>query len=293
MKERHLGFKGNTEGFGKRSLSEDVPGLAEYLHPGAQVLDVGCGPGSITVDVALAVAPGTAVGIDPMEDRIDMATQLASDGGVRNVTFEVGDAHALRFPDDTFDVVYSNTVLHSLVDPPKALAEQKRVSRPGGWVIASGVRDWGFSPRYPPCPALDKVHKAFVRYQDLLKSRHQAGRKVPGQRERQLAEFRYLDLHAGRKCVRWFCEAGMTELRVQFRAESLEYPGSEQMVPHLSMVPPLDAPQDPLWDVYRDIIAKGLIDQAALEEAREEMAVWYRHPHAFNMVGLIFIAGRA
>jgi hypothetical protein len=75
--------------------------------------------------------------------------------------------------------------------------------------------------------------------------------------------------------------------------ESLEYPGSEQMVPHLSMVPPLDAPQDPLWDVYRDIIAKGLIDQAALEEAREEMAVWYRHPHAFNMVGLIFIAGRA
>jgi hypothetical protein len=85
----------------------------------------------------------------------------------------------------------------------------------------------------------------------------------------------------------------MTELCVQFRAENLEYPGSEQMVPHLSLVPPLDKPEDPLWDVYRDIIAEGLIDEAALEEAGEELAAWYDHPHAFNMVGLLFVAGKA
>jgi ubiquinone/menaquinone biosynthesis C-methylase UbiE len=293
MTDQQLGFKDNTEDFSKRGLSHDVPGLAEYLYPGAQVLDVGCGPGAITLDVASAVSPGAVVGLDVMDDRIARATQLASERGVDNVTFEVGDAHALRFPDDTFDLVYSNTVLHFMIDPPKALAEQKRVCRPGGWVIASGVRDWGFSPRYPPCPALDEVHEAFVRYHDLLKSRYQAGKKVPGSRERQMAEFRYFDLHTGRKCVRWFCEAGMTELDVQFRVENLEYPGSGQIVPSFSLVPPPDMPQDPLWDVYRDITAEGLIDEAALEEAREEVSAWYDHPHAFNMVGLLFVAGKA
>lgn len=107
------------------------------------------------------------------------------------------------------------------------------------------------------------VHRAWVRYQDLLRSRYQAEKEIPGAHERQLAEFRYLDLHTGRKCVRWFREAGMTDVCVQFRVENLEYPGSEQMVPHLSLVPPLDRPQDPLWDVYRDIIAEGFSDEAA------------------------------
>ena len=57
------------------------------------------------------------------------------------------DAHSLNFADDKYDLVFSNTVLHFLFDPVKALEEQKRVCKKGGFVIAADVRDWDLSPR--------------------------------------------------------------------------------------------------------------------------------------------------
>ncbi len=293
MSDSQLGFKQNTDAFVARTLEHDLPGLLAYLHTGARVLDVGCGSGSITLDVATAVAPGAVVGVDVMEDRISDAARHASDRGVTNVVFEVGDAHTLRFPDNTFDVVYSHTVLHSLIDPPRALSEQRRVAKPGGWVIASGVRDWGFSPRYPACPALDRMHGAWMRYHELLHKRYLSGEKVPGGHERRLGEFRYLDLHTARKCASWFREAGLSDLHMQFTVEEFEFQGSESMVPHLTLVPPRDMPDDPLWEVYADMIAEGFIDAAAIDQASEEVAVWYSNPDAFNLVGLLLVAGRA
>jgi len=293
MTEERLGFKGEVQHLCGRTLAHDVPGLIAYLHTGAQVLDVGCGPGTITMDVATAVAPGTVVGVDVMEDWIASAARLASDRVVNNVSFEVSDAHALRFADNTFDVVYSHTVLHSLIDPSRALSEQRRVAKRGGWVIASGVRDWGFSPRYPPCPALDRIHEAWMRYHELLRKRYLSGEKVPGGHERQLATFRYLDLHTARKCVSWYREAGLSDLQVQFTVKQLEYPGSDDMVPALTLIPPRGMPDDPLWEVYRDMMAEGLVDEAAIDRASEEVAAWYSNPDAFNLVGLLFVAGRA
>ena len=291
--DEQLGFKENTDGMLKRTLERDVPGLFGYLYAGAQVLDVGCGPGTITLDVATAVAPGAVLGVDVMRDRISIAARLAADRGVNNASFEVSDAHALRFPDDTFDVVYSHTVLHSLIDPLRALSEQKRVARPGGWVIASGVRDWGFSPRYPPCPAIDRIHEAWTAYHESLHRRYLSGQRVPGVQERQLGEFRYLDLHTARKCVSWFRQAGLGDLDMQFRIQAFEYPGSEDMAPWLTLIPPRSVPDDPLWDVYRDMMADGLVDEAAIDQAAEEVTAWYSNPDAFNLVGLLLVAGKA
>jgi ubiquinone/menaquinone biosynthesis C-methylase UbiE len=294
MTEEQLGFKENiTDGFIQRTLEHDVPGLFEYLHAGARVLDVGCGTGSISLDVATAVAPGEVVGVDVMDDRISSAARLASDRGVKNATFEVSDANALRFPDNIYDVVYSHTVLHSLIDPSKALSEQKRVAKPGGWVIASGVRDWGFSPRYPACPALDRIHEAWISYHELLHKRYLSGKIIAGSQERQLAEFRYLDLRTARKCVRWFREAGLSDVQMQFTVKQFEFPGSEGMVPSLTLIPPRSEPDDPLWDVYRDMMAEGFIDEAAINQAAEEVVAWYSNPDAFNLVGLLFVAGKA
>jgi ubiquinone/menaquinone biosynthesis C-methylase UbiE len=293
MTQAQLGFKQNTDAFVQRTLEHDLPGLLAYLHAGARVLDVGCGSGSITLDVATAVAPGAVVGVDVMEDRISSAARLASDRGVTNVAFEVGDAHTLRFPDHTFDVVYSHTVLHSLIDPPRALSEQRRVAKPGGWVIASGVRDWGFSPRYPACPALDRIYEAWMRYHELLHRRYLSSEKVPGGHERRLGEFRYLDLHTARKCASWFREAGLSDLHRQFTVEEFEFQGSESMVPQLTLVPPRDMPDDPLWEVYTDMMAEGFVDKAAIDQAAEEVAIWYSNPDAFNLVGLLLVAGRA
>jgi ubiquinone/menaquinone biosynthesis C-methylase UbiE len=293
MTEEQLGFKDNTAGMVQRTIEHDVPGLFGYLHAGARVLDVGCGPGTITLDVATAVAPGAVVGVDVMEDRISSATRLASDRGVKNASFEVSDAHALRFPDNMYDVVYSHTVLHSLIDPSRALSEQRRVAKPGGRMIASGVRDWGFSPRYPPCPALNRIHEAWRSYHESLHRRYLSGEKVPGRQERQLGEFRYLDLHTARKCVSWFREAGLSDLHMQFTVSKFEFPGSEDMAPWLTLIPPRSVPDDPLWDVYRDMIAEGFLDEAAIDQAAEEVTAWYGNPDAFNLVGLLLVAGKA
>lgn len=293
MTEEQLGFRDDAEEFATRTLAQDVPGLCAYLFAGAQVLDVGCGPGSITVDVAAAVAPGRVVGVDVMEDRISAAEKLASDRGVGSASFEVGDCHVLRFPDNTFDVVYSHTVLHSMIDPPRTLLEQKRVAKPGGWVIASGVRDWGFSPRYPACPALDRLHEAWLRYHESMRRRYLSGENVMEGAERQLGEFRYLDLHAARKCVRWFREAGMSELHMQFAVESFEFPDSVDRDPDMTLVPPSSVPDDPLWQVYTNMMAGGFVDEATIGQAAEEVAAWYEDADAFNLVGLLTVAGRA
>jgi SAM-dependent methyltransferase len=293
MTEEQLGFKANTDGLLQRTLERNVPGLLKYLYPGARVLDVGCGPGTITLGVAAAVALGAVVGVDVMEDRIASAARLASESGVKNASFEVSDAHALRFSANVFDVVYSHTVLHSLIDPIRALSEQRRVAMPGAWVIASGVRDWGFSPRYPACPALDRLHDAWIGYHKLLRRRWLSGEQVPGGQERQLGEFRYLDLHAARKCVCWFREAGLSELHMEFTVQAYEFTGSQDMVPHLTLVPPRSAPDDPLWEVYRDMVVEGFVDEAAIDQAAEEVRAWYTAPDAFNLVGLLMVAGRA
>ena len=140
-----------------RTLDEQIPELKPYLKPGAKVLDVGCGVGSITLDVAQAVKPGEVVGIEPVEYTVQVASQLAKDRKVSNVSFEVGDSLSLRFPDETFDIVYSYTVLHYFFDPERAVKEQKRLTKKGGWVIAAGVRDAGLVRRYPLCPAWEEV----------------------------------------------------------------------------------------------------------------------------------------
>jgi hypothetical protein len=82
-------------------------------------------------------------------------------------------------------------------------------------------------------------------------------------------------------------------VHIQFTVEEFEFPGSEGMIPRLTLVPPQDVPDDPLWEVYRDMIAEGFVDEAAIKQATEEVAAWYSHPDAFHLVGLLMVAGRA
>ena len=114
----------------QRALDSDIPELKPFLKPGMKVLDVGCGPGTITLGVAAEINSGTVVGIDPNSRFIDLAQkrgeQVKYPG---NISFQVGDSHRLDFKDETFDLVYSNTVIHFFLDPVMALKEQKRVTK--------------------------------------------------------------------------------------------------------------------------------------------------------------------
>jgi ubiquinone/menaquinone biosynthesis C-methylase UbiE len=126
--------------------------VAPRFVPGARVLDVGCGPGTITVDIANRVAPGHVIGIDASRDVIDQARRDAS--GVDNVEFTTGDVYALDYPDASFDVVHAHQVLQHLPDPVGALSEMRRVCKPDG-VVAARDSDYAAFTWYPEEPMLD------------------------------------------------------------------------------------------------------------------------------------------
>src|SRR4029077_5283180 len=104
-------------------------------------LDVGCGPGTITLGLAQLVAPGEVIGIDIQTSLIERAASLEKARGQTNLRFEHADLYALPFADRCFDAAFGNGVLMHLAEPMRALAQLRRVLRPGGVI---GVRDPDF-----------------------------------------------------------------------------------------------------------------------------------------------------
>ncbi len=109
------------------------------LAPGRHVLDVACGPGIPALMAARLVAPGgTVTGVDLAPGMVELARKKAGERGLTNVVFQEGDAEALPFADDSFDVVLCNHGLVHTTDRTKALLEMQRVLRKdGGWLALS------------------------------------------------------------------------------------------------------------------------------------------------------------
>lgn len=128
-----------------RTVANSAAYLIPYLKPGMTILDVGCGPGSISIDLARLVPDGHVTGIDVADPLIE-ARASASAVGITNVEFKVGDIHALDFPDASFDVVHAHQVLQHIVDPVQALREMRRVAKPGGIVAARESAAMTWSP---------------------------------------------------------------------------------------------------------------------------------------------------
>ena len=121
-----------------RNAQADAAFFLPYLQPGMRLLDVGCGPGSITLGLAGAVSPGEVIGVDLQQAQVERAAAAAANGGVTNVRFEVADLYDLPFPDGSFDAAMAHAVLMHVREPARALREVRRVLRPGGVI---GVRD--------------------------------------------------------------------------------------------------------------------------------------------------------
>ena len=136
-----------------RTVENSAAYLIPELRAGGVLLDVGCGPGTITVDLARRLAPGRVVGLDASTEIVERAAGLAADEAVHNASFQVGDVYALEFADATFDVVHAHQVLQHLADPVAAMAEIRRVLRPGGVFAARDV-DYGGIMIAPPIDGL-------------------------------------------------------------------------------------------------------------------------------------------
>ena len=161
-----------------RTAENSAAYLVPHLRPGAQVLDVGCGPGTITADLARLVGPdGRVTGVDAAPGVLDQARAHAAQRGLENVEFTTADVHDLAHPDDSFDVVHAHQVLQHVGDPVIALREMRRVCRPGG-IVAARDADYAAMFWYPELPVLDDWSDLYQRVARSGGGEPDAGRRL-------------------------------------------------------------------------------------------------------------------
>ncbi len=160
-----------------RNADNSAAYLLDRLQPGMSLLDVGCGPATLTVDLARLVAPGRVVGLDRAESVLDEARETASTAG--NVEVVAGDVYDLDYADGTFDVVHAHQLLQHLTDPVAALVEMGRVCRPEGHVAAR-EGDYRAMTWWPADPGLDRWMELYQAVARANGGEPDAGRRLAG-----------------------------------------------------------------------------------------------------------------
>jgi SAM-dependent methyltransferase len=236
-----------------RTVENSAAYLAPHLTSGISVLDVGCGPGTITADIGRRVAPGRVIGIDAAAKVIEEARRDAGAGP--NVEFSTGDLYTLDIDDDMFDVVHAHQVLQHLADPVGALREMKRVCKPGG-LVAARDGDYGGFRWYPEDPAMDRW---LALYRDI--ARRNAG-----------------EPDAGRFLLAWAHAAGFTDIQ----------PGASVWC---FATPDDRAWWGGLWAerivnsaIGRQAVTDGLASEQDLREMSDGWRRWAEHPDAWYAV---------
>jgi SAM-dependent methyltransferase len=169
-----------------RTAENSAAYLLPALTPDVRLLDVGCGPGTITADLAARVGSVTAVETAPAA--LDAARAVAAERGLA-IDFAVEDVHALSFADGSFDVVHAHQVLQHVADPVAALREMARVCRPGG-IVAARDSDYAAFTWWPEVSAL-------AQWQDLYRRVARANGGEPD---------------AGRRLLSWARAAGLDDV---------------------------------------------------------------------------------
>jgi len=162
-----------------RTAENSAGYLLPHLRPGLTLLDVGCGPGTITLDLARRVTPGAVLGIDASTDVIAGAEEARVEAGIDNVAFAIGDVYDLDAGDASFDIVHAHQVLQHLSDPVRALVELRRVLRPDG-LLAVRDSDYGSFTWSPANPLLDRWIELYHQVTARNHADADAGRHLPG-----------------------------------------------------------------------------------------------------------------
>ena len=226
-----------------------------YLRAGMDVLDCGCGPGSITVGLAEAVTPGSVTGIDLEESQLARARETAPGLGLANVTFETADVHNLPFEDGRFDAVFSHAMLEHLPDPVPVLAEMRRVLKPGG-LAAIRCIDLGGTIIAPDDGRLAAGHEHWRKYRQ-----HCGGDAFMGRRLRALLR-----------------EAGFARTVGTTSSETWATPERAQSMSSV-MTDEFTGPK-----IAQAAIQMGWADQAELEGIARALDDWGAHPDAFMAI---------
>lgn len=193
-----------------RTLESHAGFLLPLLDRGLEVLDAGCGPGTITQGIAEHVLPGRVTAIDRDPAQVAHATRLAEGREQTNVRFTTASVYDLPFADASFDLAFSHALFEHLSDPRGALAELRRVLRPGG-MVALCSPDWdAFEMR----AATPEAGEALSAYRDLQE-------ECGG------------DLRAGGRLADWLHESGFGLVQKGRRLE--EYESSMRIATYLAL----------------------------------------------------------
>ncbi|GGQ87138.1 class I SAM-dependent methyltransferase [Couchioplanes azureus] len=160
-----------------RTAENSAAYLLPHLTSGARLLDVGCGPGTLTADLATHITPGRITALEPTGAALGLARAEIARRGLSTVDFAVGDVHDLAFPDATFDVVHAHQVLQHVGDPVRALREMRRVTRPGG-IVAVRDSDYAAFTWFPRLPELDEWLRLYGRVARGNGGEPDAGRRL-------------------------------------------------------------------------------------------------------------------
>lgn len=159
-----------------RTAENSAAYLLPVLRPDMAVLDVGCGPATLTVDLARRVR--RVVGVDQAAGVLDEARAAVADAGDDvDVELRPADVYALPFDDGSFDVAHAHQVLQHLADPVAALREMRRVVAPGG-VVAVRDADYAAMTWWPAVPALDEWLDLYHRVARANGHEPDAGRRL-------------------------------------------------------------------------------------------------------------------
>ncbi|MEU1816266.1 methyltransferase domain-containing protein [Streptomyces roseifaciens] len=238
-----------------RTAANSAAYLLPELEPHLEILDVGCGPGTITADLAALVPQGRVTGLDAAEEVLGAARATAAARGLTHTDFTVGDVRALDFPDGSFDVVHAHQVLQHVGDPVGALREMRRVCRPGGLVA---VRDADYSAMtwYPAVPGL-------ADWRDLYR---RVARAAGGEPD------------AGRRLLSWARQAGFTDVTATASAWCYATEGER------SWWSGLWADRTTASAYARLAVDGGHADRAGLDRIATAWREWGRHEDAWFAV---------
>ena len=181
-KERYtLGYSSQTaQRLQKRTAAKEAGFLLPHLSAGMRLLDCGCGPGSITVGLAEAVAPGRVIGVDIEPNQYRSAWSQMAKHPETNLHFASADVYRLPFAANTFDAAFLHNVLSHLRRPLEVLKGIYRLLSPGG-VIGISHPDFSGSLISPSDPLLDRDHELYWRLVE-----HNGGNPAIGKHQRAL-----------------------------------------------------------------------------------------------------------
>lgn len=156
---------------GRRTAEEAAAFLLPELRSGMRLLDVGCGPGSITRGLAERVAPGQVIGVD-------IAAEVLPASDLPNLEYQTASVYELPFSDASFDVTYAHQLMQHLSRPGDALREMLRVVKPGGMVAVRDV-DWGTVSYAPADPWIDRFIEVHIKTWRRNGGEPHMGRRLP------------------------------------------------------------------------------------------------------------------